>query len=232
MQERKIDTFIVKFDKEIKFSDISHFRSGVLASMQHDADVLFHNHLSEKEYRYSYPLIQYKRINKKAAIVCVGDGCTTVGEFFSRKKYPIVIGEDTTELNIEKLQPARTVVQVWDSDFYYSIRKWLPFNSQNYNIYISLEGIGEKTSFLESILIGNMLSMAKGLGLNIDKEIKCKILDIGHMHMFRVKGIKFMAFDAEFKANVSIPNYLGIGKHASLGFGMVVNKRRNIKYEE
>ena len=58
MQERKIDTFIVKFDKEIKFSDISHFRSGVLASMQHDADVLFHNHLSEKEYRYSYPLIQ------------------------------------------------------------------------------------------------------------------------------------------------------------------------------
>ena len=41
MQERKIDTFIVKFDKEIKFSDISHYRSGVLASMQHDADVIY-----------------------------------------------------------------------------------------------------------------------------------------------------------------------------------------------
>ena len=31
-----------------------------------------------------------------------------------------------------------------------------------------------------------------------------------------------MAFDAVFKSNLSLPDYMGIGKHVSLGFGTVV----------
>jgi CRISPR/Cas system endoribonuclease Cas6 (RAMP superfamily) len=34
-----------------------------------------------------------------------------------------------------------------------------------------------------------------------------------------------MAFDILFKTNVSLPNYIGLGKGASTGFGMVVQKR-------
>jgi hypothetical protein len=33
------------------------------------------------------------------------------------------------------------------------------------------------------------------------------------------------AFDVEFKTNVSLPDYIGLGKGASTGFGVVVKKR-------
>ena len=36
------------------------------------------------------------------------------------------------------------------------------------------------------------------------------------------KGVKMLAFDVEFKTNLSIPDYMGIGKHVSLGYGTVV----------
>jgi hypothetical protein len=33
-----------------------------------------------------------------------------------------------------------------------------------------------------------------------------------------------MSFDAEFKTNVSLPDYIGLGKGVSLGMGTVVRK--------
>jgi hypothetical protein len=35
-----------------------------------------------------------------------------------------------------------------------------------------------------------------------------------------------MAFNVDFKTNLSIPNNLGIGKNASIGFGIVTQIRR------
>lgn len=32
-----------------------------------------------------------------------------------------------------------------------------------------------------------------------------------------------MAFDIEFKTNFSLPDYLGIGKNASIGYGVVTH---------
>lgn len=225
MSFSKINTFIIKFCNEIRFCDIPYFRSGILQAMEYDANLLFHNHISETEFRYSYPLIQYKRINKKAAIVCLGDGASVIGEFFVKQNLKVPIKGQIVELNIDSLKPRNYNVQIWDTMFVYRIRKWLPLNSENYERYQELEGVVERTSFLEKILIGNILSMAKGLDINIKEEIKCKILSIEPPRLMLAKGVKLMAFDVEFKTNFSIPEYVGLGKHASLGFGTVTKKR-------
>ena len=70
-----------------------------------------------------------------------------------------------------------------------------------------------------------MLSMGKGLGIHFDSEISCKITDIENTTLLRYKNVKMMAFDVEFKTNVSLPDYIGLGKGASTGFGMVARKR-------
>lgn len=232
MSISKINTFIIRFCNEIKFSDIPYFRSGILQAMEYDANVLFHNHISETEFRYSYPLIQYKRINKKAAIVCFGEGCNTVGEFFATQNMKFMMGEQLVELNLDRLQPRKFVIHVWDTMFTYTLRKWLPFNQENYRKYTSIEGIAEKVLFLQNILIGNMLSMTKGLGIHIDKEILCSITVASSPRIVRAKGVKLMSFDIEFKSNLSIPDYAGIGKHASIGYGTIVKKRNNNRNEE
>lgn len=225
MSFSKINTFIIRFCNEIKFSDIPSFRSGILQAMEYDANVLFHNHISETEFRYSYPLIQYKRINKKAAIVCLGDGASVIGDLFIKQNLKIPINGQIVELNIDSLKPRNYNVQTWDTMFVYRIRKWLPLNSDNYEKFQGLEGVVEKTAFLEKILIGNILSMSKGLDLNVNDEIKCKILSIAPPRLIFAKGVKLMAFDVEFKTNFSIPEYVGLGKHASLGFGTVTKKQ-------
>lgn len=228
----RIDVFVIRFNNELRFNEVPLLRSGVLSIMQHNANVLFHNHTADDGFRYSYPLIQYKRINRKAAIVCFGEGCSTVGEFFATQNMKFMMGEQLVELNLERLQPRKFVIQVWDTMFTYTLRKWLPFNQDNYRKYTLIEGVAEKALFLQNILIGNMLSMTKGLGIHIDKEIMCNITEVSSPRIVRAKGVKLMSFDIEFKSNLSIPDYAGIGKHASIGYGTIVKKRNNNKDEE
>lgn len=69
--QNPVKTLVIKFNNEIYPDEIDCFRGAVIHAMD-GANVLFHNHLEGAGLRYSYPLIQYKRIHRKAAIVCVG----------------------------------------------------------------------------------------------------------------------------------------------------------------
>ena len=88
-----------------------------------------------------------------------------------------------------------------------------------------MEGISEKISFLESILIANLLSFSKGIGVYVEKEIQCKLTSLHDPFLVKNKGIKLMAFDIEFVTNMSLPDYTGIGKNASIGYGVVTHVR-------
>jgi CRISPR/Cas system endoribonuclease Cas6 (RAMP superfamily) len=34
-----------------------------------------------------------------------------------------------------------------------------------------------------------------------------------------------MAFDIEFASNLSLPNFIGVGKNASIGYGIITKKQ-------
>lgn len=230
MKNAYIQIFLVKFKNEISFHEISLLRGSILKSLGEDVEILFHNHADEKSFRYSYPLIQYKRIHKKAAIFCIGDGVEAIGQFLASKNFSVMLGERPVHLEIDTVYPKRNLLQTWDSTFKYHLRNWLPLNSENYRKFIEMDGIAERITFLEQILIGNLLSFAKGMDIMIEKEITCKLLSLSEPSLVRVKGVKMMSFDAEFKTNLSLPDYMGIGKHVSIGFGTIVrvyNEKQN-----
>ena len=93
---------IVKFNNEITPQEIQSFRGAVVASLN-EKDILFHNHM-ENGVAYHYPRIQYKRIHKKAAIVCVKEGVKSIGELFCSGNYHYVIGEREVDMQIEVCQ--------------------------------------------------------------------------------------------------------------------------------
>ena len=74
---------------------------------------------------------------------------------------------------------------------------------------------------LRRTLVGNILSMAKGLDYVVTSQIR---LDIGRMrHRMRtVKGVNMLGIECDFMVNFAIPDYLGLGKSVSRGFGAVV----------
>jgi len=224
INQKKERVLILRFNNMVMHNDLPLLRGAINELLKDKSSVLFHNH-EGTGFRYSYPLIQYKRINQQAALVCVNEGTEAIGLLLMHGNFECQLGDKKMELEIDNVKANQFLIQTWDSSFTYTIRKWLPLNQDNYPDFMKLEGIGEKCQFLERILIGNILSMGKGLGIHFDKEVSCKILNMYEPTLIRYKNVKMMSFDIEFKSNVSIPDYVGLGKGASTGFGMVAVKR-------
>lgn len=203
----KIKTLLVRFRNTISHQELECFRGAVISAMK-NANVLFHNHEEGGRLRYAYPLIQYKRTQQKAAILCLGEGTEAIGEFFAACKFDVRLGERATVLEVESVKANQSLVQVWDSLFTYRIRRWLPLNKENYETYSGLSGIVERCSFLERMLVGNILSFATGIELHFAQRVECRITELSEPYTVWYKGTKLMAFDAEFKTNVSLPDYV------------------------
>ncbi len=106
--KNQIKTLVITFKNELKQAEIGRFRGAVIAATE-NAGVLFHNHLEDEKFRYSYPLIQYKRNRKRAAIVCVGEGTEAIGDFFSSCNFEIEIGERPVLLEVDAVKASQTV---------------------------------------------------------------------------------------------------------------------------
>lgn len=216
-----IRTLTIITDAEIKQREVPLFRGAVLKTLGEKANLLFHNHTGENTFRYSYPLIQYKRIHGKAAIVCVEEGADVIGQFFLESASSFIIGERHVSCHVEKVIPSKILVQTWQQSFDYHINCWLPLNAANYQTYISTESIVERMVLLEKILKGNLLAMLKGINIHIDNLLEANITNISEPYTIENKGVRLMAFNLDFSSNLSIPNNIGIGKNASLGYGTI-----------
>ena len=222
-----IRTLTVISDAEIRHNEIPLFRGAVISSLGEHPNVYFHNHLDDDKFRYSYPLIQYKRLGGKAAIVCAEEGTDIIGQFLTQVDGVLTIGNRQITCNTDCIHPARVLVQTWAELFNYHISRWLPLNAKNYQLYQNIEGVVERVSFLENILKANLLSMLKGLNIHLESELILKITKLSEPYLLYNKGVKLMAFNADFKCNLSIPNNLGIGKNASIGCGTVHQLRKD-----
>ena len=224
-----IRTLTITTDAEIHQNEIPLFRGAVIKSLGESPNLYFHNHLGDDKYRYAYPLIQYKRLGGKAAIVCVEEAVDLIGQFLTEVNGVLTIGNRQITCNTSRIQPAKILVQTWEDSFMYHISRWLPLNSKNYQLYKNIDGMVEKITFLENILKANMLSMLKGLDIHLEKELILKITELSDPYLLYNKDVKMMAFNADFKCNLSIPNNVGIGKNASIGCGTVhqVHKDNN-----
>lgn len=223
----KLRTLLVVFETPILKSMISSFRGAIISRVGLD-NKIFHNHDNDKLI-YNYPFIQYKVAHKKAALFCIGPGVDEIHEFFGLRNWDIQLQDKKVELKIDKLELNNVTLNVWDKNFHYTIYDWLALNAENYKKYQSISGLADKIQFLEKLLTGNILSFGKGVGWHIEKPVKVKIEKIKGEKMIRYKGVPLMAFDVAFAANVFLPNYLGLGKSASHGFGVVrmINKKEN-----
>jgi len=216
---KKIRLLDVTFENEIQPWEVAAFRGAIIATAGRD-HILFHNH-QKNGFRYSYPLIQYKRIGKKPHLVCIEEGIDEVHHFFEKKQEGLFLGKRPYELVVDQIRLNKFNLQVWDKSFNYLIQEWFPLNQKNYKEFKGITSEIKQFEFLEKIMIGNILSFAKGIDWNIDKEIELKITEILRINHISLKGIKREAYTLKFKCNVFLPNYISLGKNASLGFGTV-----------
>lgn len=223
---------LIRFKNSLLYKEIEPFRGAVVHVLK-DKDTLFHNHLPDNAgFRYSYPLIQYKRINRNAAILCIGEGTDSIGKLFLDSDMELDINGRKEKFIIDNIKAYKHLIQIWEAKFHFRIRKWLALNQENYEKYSQLESLAERSAFLENILKGNILSFAKGLDIFFDKQVFCKILWLSEPSVTLYKGVKLTMFDAEFVTNVSIPDYTGLGKGVSIGYGTTVRIKEGKKEKQ
>jgi predicted nucleotidyltransferase len=104
---------------------------------------------------------------------------------------------------------------------YSFLTPWLPLNEANYARY-QAGRLVERKRLLERILIGNILSMSKGLGYVVTEKIEISRLDVYPVRTpVRLKGVEMTGFKGTFAVNFELPDLIGLGKSVSRGFGTV-----------
>lgn len=225
---KKVRYLRIVFTPEISHAEIQQFRGAVAQTVGFE-NTLFHNHQGDG-FRYAYPLIQYKRFGGKAAMVCLDEGADAIHNLFQRSGHTLRIGSREITLDIENLQLREHLLQVWDHSFPYRIHNWLALNEEHYADYQAKTDTADRRRFLESILRGNILSMAKGLGWHVAQRIELHLTQLSQPHHIAdYKTTQLSAFHAQFLCNVSLPNGIGLGKGAAKGFGVVSGIRKNEK---
>ena len=216
----KVRYLKIRFSQNVFPNEIPRFRAAVIEKTKRESS-LFHNHKSDTEYLYRYPLIQYKVTNKKASIICLNEGTDDIHYLLQNRNLDLRIGNKTLPFEIEDINMHYHQIQTWDKLFHYSLLNWLPLNQKNHKIYHELKSEIEKIALLNRILTGNLLSMAKGIQWFLEDRLVVEITKIKQIKMLERKGKKLHAFSLNFKSNLSLPDYLGIGKGCSVGFGVV-----------
>ena len=96
---------------------------------------------------------------------------------------------------------------------------WLALSQENYPKYLNASA-EDRRDLLRRILVGNLLSASKGLGYVAKEHIR---LEVGRMQdeICLLKGMKVTGIRGEFTTSFAIPDFMGLGKSVSRGYGAV-----------
>lgn len=212
----------IRFDKELKPWELPYFRSAVIEATERKS-TLFHNHQANGGFIYRYPKIQYKLTDRKATIICLGEGTDDIHFLLANRDLNLRIGQRNELFQIEDVQLHYHQLQTWNTWFSFSLRHWQALNQENFRKYDALATATEKQQFLEKMLLGNLLAFAKTLDVDkTDRPIEVRITKMKRDKWLKFKGKRVLTFDLNFQTNLSLPDHVGLGKGVTVGFGNVL----------
>jgi len=203
-------------DRRVKTKDLR----GAVANF-YPEERLLHQHREDGKLDYCYPLVQYKIIDCECLLIGFKEGAELLANLDLVAKTLSLANESYTILTKEQEFYYISMGITDTSQRYQFITTWLALNEKNYTKYRNLRNWKEKKEFLANILIGNIISMSKGLGYTVSKPIKANILKVKEVST-SLKGTPMLGFLGTFSVNFEIPNLWGLGKSVSRGFGTVV----------
>lgn len=192
---------------------------------------LLHNHTLDSSFIYVFPRVQYHVINGYALIIGIEEGVDAIkhiepalsGLLLNRETYRIV---EKTGIENEIYFGVVKNLQA-----YSFLTPWLALNEKNYDKYHRLGSWPKKKELLEGILVGNIISMSKSLGYTVPEPIKANIDNLKEVPT-KLKGTPMLGFLGNFSVNFEIPDYWGIGKSVSRGFGTILRQMADTQQTE
>lgn len=200
---------------EIAKRDIPKIR-GYIASSYREFNEL-HNHKGKSNI-YRYPVIQYKAIHGVPFIIAIDEGIEVLKKI-EGKLDSLDIENNVIDIFEKRIKYDNKEFGVSDDLLKYEFDSpWMCLNDKNFKIYMSSED-SEKKELLKRILIGNILSVSKSIGYTVKEKLNV-YLEVTPCNI-KFKNQDMIGFKGYFIVNFKIPDYLGIGKSVSRGFGTI-----------
>ncbi|BBL63100.1 CRISPR-associated endonuclease Cas6 [Methanosarcina mazei] len=179
---------------------------------------LLHQHNCDKLI-YMYPLIQYNILKGTPLVIGINEGVEVLQEIFNKYE-KIELDGSTYEILEKKISFKEQDFGLSDKFHTYNFETpWFALNQENFTNKYQRMNPSEQKELLRKTLVGNILSMSKSLGYTVPSQIKCEP-DL-HPGIGSMKGVKIATFKGKFMVNFLIPDYFGLGKSVSRGFGTV-----------
>jgi len=176
--------------------------------------------LCNNRFLYKIPLIQYKIFHNKPFVVGINEGAEILKKIYNDINY-LKIGSHEYQIKQKIIIERNDNFGLVDKENMYSfLSPWLALNGKNYEKYIMTDILEKKIKLFEKILTGNIISISKNLKYTVPGAIKVKICNIREVQT-SLKGIPMFGFMGMFLINFEIPDYWGIGKAISRGFGTI-----------
>jgi hypothetical protein len=178
----------------------------------------FHNHLGTK-LSYTEPLIRYEASSGRLNAVGICNGAMLLKEL--PRLQSLRLGQTDVDVHRQTVTPSRVEVGVVETRLRYRFAsECLLLNQENHDRWRRMHQ-SEKSELIRRIVIGNILSFAKGIGMSVTArlEAECELVPVG----FRTlkPGVRLLGFTGTFSVNFSLPPMWGLGKSTSRGFGTV-----------
>ena len=218
MEPRRIDLTSIGYEVGGGL-DLRHARwlRGAVAGRAGRAE--FHNHAADGLV-YRHPLIRYDVSTGVAVITGLAEGSLLLCgmpafEVFQlgASRYP-VLGRSVRRDRV----PIGPTSQSIDYQFR---SPYLALNQENYATWERDRG-PNRHRLLERVIVGNLLSLSKGIGLHVEERLHAEIdLEPDGWHDVR-PGVRLLGFRGAFRVNFTMPDLWGIGKSSSRGFGTLI----------
>mgnify|MGYP000651509350 CR=1 FL=1 len=215
----RIKLLIITFNFNITRREIPAFRGAVIEKAGRE-NILFHNHMCQN-FRYGYPLIQYKVARNHPVIICINEGTEEIHKFFEQLDWTLVLNGKEIETDIRHISFDYFNCGFSAMPMKYKIENWFALNEINFRKFMQLDNRVTRVKFLERTLTGNILSFAKGVGWTIDQRIDISINRLSKQHSLAFKEHQMVGFHVELFSNIILPDLIGLGKSVSRGFGVV-----------
>ncbi|MBK8562489.1 MAG: DNA repair protein [Saprospiraceae bacterium] len=199
----------------------AHKLRGYFGNLFKEHSPLLHNHFEDGKSRYAYPLVQYKVLRNVPTLVGMGEGADLLAELFLKTQELDIEGK-VYPLFTKEIKHSRVAIGMADGLVKYRFETfWMALNQENHRVYMESD---ESCDFilLERILVGNILSFFKAFGHFFGPEERVRVeLDIEAYRSAKFKDNKMAAFTGHFETNVLLPDFIGLGKSVSRGFGTI-----------
>ena len=213
-----IKTIVIKIITDKPVRKTPYQVKGVIMRKHADATIVPMLNGSYRN-KFLYPRVQVKILNEQIYIIGVNEGIDPIIAL-SEKLKELDFGNITFSIDKFEVEDYKNQFISHDNIFKYRfITPWVALNKVTSSQYRVLND-KKKEAYLNKLLGHNLIFITNEMGVSLKSGVYAEV-NTTSLNPESVDDNKWKAFLGEFKTNLILPSYIGLGNGITRGFGSI-----------